>query len=260
MKASFQIAILLLVLNNSLFSQNIVEKLKEFYKSADFDCYEKKIQKDLHDFDSTVVKLLPLLNQKPHAPIKPGNIDLSKERKIFVLAVTLANTENYSFDDNIYDYLIIDSLRTFIVVCVDDKMNVTGFTDTQEPGSYLEIKDDFYFPEHKRRKQIKSIIKNINKENPEVILFCSAFSDSFMYIKAGKVYAYNAKKGHSKEFNEVVRECPDINLIRRSNFILWPLAKGFEEGIHSISYRLTGHTPIKEIRLCPASKNHKEKR
>lgn len=252
MKVFYPISILLLCFCNSLFSQNIVEKLKDFYANADLECYEKKIQKDLQKYDSMIVKFLPIMGSMPHAPVRPGNVNLSKENKIFVLAVTLSNTEAYTFEDDIYDYIILDSLRTFIIVCVDDKSNVIGYTDTEEPGSYVDIKDDFYFHDRSRRRQIRNGIKNIKKENPEIILFCHAFWSSFMYIKENKIYAYDTKKGNSKELNELVREVSDINLIRRSNFILWPLSKELEIGSHPIKYRLTGHTPVNEARICPA--------
>lgn len=183
---------------------------------------------------------------------RPGNVNLSKENKIFVLAVTLSNTEAYTFEDDIYDYIILDSLRTFIIVCVDDKSNVIGYTDTEEPGYYVDIKDDFYSHDRSRRRQIRKGIKNIKKENPEIILFCYAFWSSFMYIKENKIYAYDTKKDNSKELNELVREVSDINLIRRSNFILWPLSKELEIGSHPIKYRLTGHTQVNVARICPA--------
>ncbi|MDP4291182.1 MAG: hypothetical protein Q8908_08885 [Bacteroidota bacterium] len=251
MKTFYLIIILLLCFCNSTFSQNVVEKLKTFYENSDFECYEKKIQKDLQKYDSIIVKLLPEQPLGPHYNVRPANIDLSKENKIFVLAITLANTEKYNFEDNIYDYIIIDSLRTFIIICVDKKMNVTGFTDTAEPGSFIDIKDDFYFPKRIRRKQIRNSIKNINKEKPEIILYCAEFMDSFMYIKGNEIYVYNMKKGKAEKFNDAVREAPDIDLIRRSNFIQWPLAKKIEGGGLPIAYRKTGHTPIYETRICP---------
>jgi hypothetical protein len=237
---------------NGLYSQNIVRQLKEFYANADLACYEQKIQEDLIKFDSFLVNtVLPRTEILPYCPYRPANIDLSKESKIFVLAVSLANTEQYNYEDNIYDYLIIDSLRTFIIVCVDDKMNVKGFTDTEERGTFIDIKDDFYFPSKKHRRQIRKIIKNINTENPDLILYCENW-DTFLYIKGDIIYLYHIEKGTSQEFNECIREYQDINMIRRSNFILWPLNKELEAvGNYSIAYRLTGHTPPDEVRMCP---------
>ena len=251
MKVTYIGSIFLLCFCNSLFSQSIVERLKDFYNNSDFECYEEKIQKDLQKFDSMIINFSPNIGTIPHAPVRPANIDLSKENKIFVLAITLSNTETYNFDDNIYDYIIIDSLRTFIIVCVDDKSNVIGYTDTEEPGSYVDIKDDFYYPNMARRRQIRNSIKKIKKEEPDVILYCDAFRKSFMFIKENKIFVYETKKGRSKEFNELVRETPNIDLIRRSNSILWPLFNGLENGSHPLQYRLTGHTPENEVRICP---------
>ena len=128
---------------------------------------------------------------------------------------------------------------------------VIGYTDTEEPGSYVDIKDDFYYPNMARRRQIRNSIKKIKKEEPDVILYCDAFRKSFMFIKENKIFVYETKKGRSKEFNELVRETPNIDLIRRSNSILWPLFKGLENGSHPLQYRLTGHTPENEVRICP---------
>jgi hypothetical protein len=242
-----------LFLVNGLYSQDIVRQLKEFYANADLACYEQKIQEDLIKFDSFLVnKVLPRTEKLPYCPYRPANIDLSKENKIFVLAVSLANTEQYNFDDNIYDYLIIDSLRAFIIVCVDDKVNVKGFTDTEERGTFIDIKDDFYFPEKKQRRQIRKMIKNINKENPDLILYCANWNGAFLYIKDDIIYLYHVEKDISQEFNKRIRECPYINMIRRSNFILWPLNKESEVvGSYPIDYRPTGHTPPDEVRMCP---------
>ncbi len=162
----------------------------------------------------------------------------------------LANTEKYNFEDNIYNYLIIDSLRTFIIVCVDEKMNVTGITDVGEPGTYVNFKDDFYYSK-KQRKQMRDIIRNINKEKPDLLLFCKNWWGSFLYIKGDSIYHYSVKTGKSKEFNKNIRECPDINMIRRSNRIIWPYSKKFGSKSLPSFYRYAGRTPPDEVRMCP---------
>lgn len=251
MKTHYLIIILFLLCCQNGFSQNdVISRFKEFYAKSDLDCYEQKIQQDLNKFDRWLVDTLPSLNTLPQqVEYRPANIDLRKERKFFILAVTLANTDNYRFEDNIYDYLIIDSLRTFIAACVDEKMNIKGLTDIDELGSFFDLKDNFYYYKRKQRKQLSQVIKNINKENPDLILFCNAFYGSFLYIKGDKIYLIS--NGRKKEFNEEVRECPDINMIRRSNTILYPYRKHFEVDSHPLFYRKTGHTPPNEVRICP---------
>jgi hypothetical protein len=251
MKTRNLIIILFIFYCNNGFSQNdVISRLKDFYAKSDLDCYEQKIQQDLNKFDRWLTDTLPSLNTLPFkVEYRPSNIDLHKEKKVFMLAVTLANTENYRFEDNIYDYLIIDSLRTFVIACVDEKMNVKGFTDIGDVGSYIDLKDNFYVYKRKRRKQLSLLIKEIVNDNPDLILYCEAFYHSILYIKNNKIYVIS--KGRKKELNEVVRECPDIEMIRKSNMILYPYKKEYVSDSHPISYRNTGHTPPDEVRVCP---------
>lgn len=253
MKTRNLIIVLFMFCCQNGFSQHeIITKLEDFYAKSDLNCYEQKIQQDLNKFDCWLTDTLPLLkNDFFQVPYRPSNIDLRKEKKVFVLAVTLANTENYCFEDNIYDYLIIDSLRTFIVVCVDEKMNIKGYTDTSEPGTYVDLKDDFYYYKNKQRKRLRQIIRNINKENPDLILYCHDYFGTFLYIKGNKIYAYNVSRMNKKEFNEDARECPDINMIRKSNMILCPYKNKYESDSHPMFYSNTGHTPPNEVRICP---------
>ena len=238
----------------SVNAQNIISEFKKFVENADLACYEQKIQQDLNKFDKWLTDSLPLFKPKGYAnPYRPGNVDLTKENKIFILAVALANTENYNFEDNIYDYLIIDSTRTFVAVCLDEEMNITGVTDIGEPGTFHDSKDNFYYHGKKQRKLRKETIKNINKKSPDLILYCDEWFGSFLYIKGEKIYQYFLT-GKSKEFNEYVREAPDISIIRRSNRMTLPDSKLFDgKGSKPLFYRFTGHTPPNEVRLCLCS-------
>ena len=165
---------------NSVYSQSKTEYFKEVYSSLDTACYRIKIQEDINKFDQWLKDSLSVYNSIGMKPLhRPSGIDLQRENKIYALAVTLTNTANYSFEDDIYDYLIIDSSRVLVSICVDDKMNVTGITDTEFPGSFIDLKDDFYFFSKKERKQIKEMIHNIDKDEPELILFCSEWHSSF---------------------------------------------------------------------------------
>ena len=232
----------------SLCSQHkIINQLKDFSANSNLVWYEQKIQQDLNKYDEWLKNSYKNLTSHTY---KPADIDLQKENKIFALAVALANTENYDFKDDIYDYLIIDSLRTFIIVCVDDKMNVTGITDLEEPGGFHRLDDLFFCSRTKeRRNRIRKIIKNINKEKPDLILYCENWLGAFLYIKNEKIYIYNLKTRSGREFNEYVRESPNVNFIQRSNEMLWPYSK--EKERKGSIYRLTGHTPLHEVRLCP---------
>lgn len=235
---------------NSAYSQSKTEYFKEVYNKADKACYLEKIQLDINKFDQWLVDSLPVYNSVEMMPLyQPSGIDLQNEKIIYALAVTLTNTENYKYEDDIYDYLIIDSLRTLIAICIDDKMTVIGITDKGEPGSFFNImKDLSTFSPKKSKRQYKELIRNIKKEEPELILFCNEWYGSFWYIKNEKIYRYDPKTKKGKELNEVFRKCPDINMIKNSDNILHPYAKQVKT--RSLVYRKTGNTPAGELRIC----------
>lgn len=235
---------------SSVYSQSKTESFIEAYNKADKACYQKKIQQDITKFDQWLVDSLPIYNSVGMMPLyMPSGIDLQKEKIIYALAVTFTNTENYSFEDNIYDYLIIDSLRTLVAICIDDKLNIKGITDRGEPGSFLDIrKDNTSFFSKQSRKQYKELIHNINKDKPELMLFCNEWHSSLWYIKNEKIYSYDPKTRQSKELNEIFRECPDINMIKKSNEIFPPYTIQLKN--QTLIYRKTGNTPTNELRIC----------
>jgi hypothetical protein len=246
MQLKYLILIELLFCGNLCAQHKVISQFEEFAANADMDCYERKIQQDLDKFDKWLIDSLPVLRTFEPWYV-PGNVNLQKENKVFALAVSLANTENYRFKDNIYDYLIIDSLRTFIAVCIDEKMNVTGITDMDEPGTFYNLKNKFY---DYCSKKWKNVIKNINKENPDLILYCEGWWLDFLYIKDGKIYVYNYKKRKGQEFNEYIRGWrTGIDSVKKSNRMSVPYSKHFNDNRNI--YRLTGHTPTDEVRICP---------
>lgn len=190
--------------SGNIFSQNKIEQFRQFYNDADFAYYEQKIQQDLNKFDKWYIDSLPLLDTLSYSKrllFKPNNVDLKNENKIFALAVSLKNKEDPNIYDNIYDHLIIDSLRTFIIVCVDDKMNVTGMTDIEKPGVFIDLKDNFYYSK-KNRNRLRKIIKNIKKEDPEIIMYCYDLFRAFLYLKNNKLYRYDINTEKSQELHE----------------------------------------------------------
>lgn len=238
---------------NTAVCQSTISNLKEFYEQADLLCYEKLIQQDMEKYDKWFMDSLPIIDtflMSRSKFIRPGKINLKEENKVFILAISLANTENYKFDDNIYDYIIIDSLRSFIIACVDENYILKGYTDYEEPGMYLSLTDNFYYKK-KIRNKINKTIQNIKKVNPEIIMYCSNWWGTFLYLKNNKIYIHYCENDKNVEFNEDLRRYTDVNIIRRSNRIALPLTKEFEQVVSNSYYRLTGHTPVNEVRLCP---------
>lgn len=251
MKLKWIICIALLFFLNAVYGQSKIDFFKEFYNNADTTCYMQRIQKDIDSFDAWLKDSVPLLSHGMQPWYEPANIDLKKENKIFALAISLVNTENYRFEDNIYDYLVIDSTRTFIIVTVDNKMNVTGITDISDIGSYQDVKSDLYYLKKKKKKRVRELIKNINKQSPDLIMYLDELSGTFLFIKGDKIFVYDPMKGEGQEFNEHVKEHLQIDFVRRLNQVSFRY-KNWLKGDYSDPsfYRLTGNTPPDELRIC----------
>ena len=92
-----------------LFARNSIAFFKQFYSNADKKCYVDLLQKE-----NTMA------------------FDLQAEQKVFILNVKFSDTESYQLEDNIYDYMVIDSSNVFSLACVNTQQNQcisgTGWT------------------------------------------------------------------------------------------------------------------------------------
>lgn len=233
---------------NSIYSQNIIDQLKQFYKNADMDCYINKIQKNVNDFF--------ILDNKNWGRDKYGilplKIELHKEEIVPMLTIQFINTETFNFGDDIYNYITIDSCIVFTLACVDKKMNVTAIANFFDGvNGYDDIDKNFKFKNIFMKIKFKHIIKNINKQKPELILYChilNGWSDynGFMYIKNGKIYVYRLYEKDIYELNDYIRKFFSLDRIRSLNYSFIPMIYQKDE-----SSRLTGHTPENEKLICP---------
>ena len=100
---------------SNIYSQNIIEQLKQFYDNADMDCYLTKIQKNVNDY-------FILDNEiwgRDKYGIPPQKIELHKEEIVPMLTIQFVNTDLFNRDDDIYNYIAIDSSIVFTLACVD---------------------------------------------------------------------------------------------------------------------------------------------
>jgi hypothetical protein len=91
---------------------------------------------------------------------------------------------------------------------------------------YYEIDKDPSLKNTVEKKRLKHIIKNINKQKPEIILYSNVlcgFNDSngFMYIKNGKIYVYRVIEKDTYELNEYLRIFFSLYRIRRLNYPIY---------------------------------------
>jgi hypothetical protein len=226
------------------YSQDIISHLKKFYEEADLDCYKNEAQNNIKvEYDS----LYQWWNITDKTMLPVPKIDLHKERIIPMLTIQFINTEKFDYSDNIYNYITIDSIIVFTFACTDKKMNVFAFINFFDgKHAYCKVGN-----RTKIDRRLKMIIKNINKQQPELILFCSAlmgFSDrnGFMYMKDGKIFVYSVIDGNILELNEYIRKFYRLDSVRRFNHVVIPIMYQKNE-----TMRRNGNTPANEIQICP---------
>jgi hypothetical protein len=90
----------LFLFSMQVYAQSVVQTLKDFYKNAQMDCYVDKINK-LILYENKIL-------YKKWISQYLENFDLYKERFIPMLVIHFVNTEKYTYDNNIYDYITIN--------------------------------------------------------------------------------------------------------------------------------------------------------
>jgi len=219
MKKKVVLCIFMLILSVNLFSQNTVYQLKTFYEAADMDCYLDKMEENINKSH--------LYLRDSMGFFAPLQFELHKKEVVPMLSVNFVNTDSFNIGDNIYDYIAIDSCVVFNLALVDKRMNVTGFAHFWD-GVYGY--SEYKYLEHNlfKRCKLKHIIRNINKEEAEVILYCHTLrhftSDNygFMYIKESKIYVYRVIEKDVYELNNYLLIFYDVEYIRSLNYKMIP--------------------------------------
>lgn len=236
-----------LLLGSNIHSQGIVGQLKQFYQNADMDCYLPRIQKNINDF-------FVLDNQiwgRDRYGIVPPKIELEKDKIVPMLTIQFINTDSFNLNDDIYNHIAIDSSIVFMLACVDKQMNVKAFAHFfLWVDGYYEVDKVVTSKTYFEKLKLKHIIRNINKQKPEMILFCGTmmgFHDhnGFMFVRNGKIYVYRVIEKDFYELNDYIRRFFSLKTIRELNYSYLPVI--YQD--HSI--RRTGHTPENAKMICP---------
>jgi len=236
----------------SLQSQNVVSTLKNFYNNAPFDCYIDKIKKNILDEYNLSSQGLTLFRKPP-----VNEINLRSDNTVFMLTIQFVKTESFNYNDDIYNYISIDSSRVFTIACVDKMMNVHAFANYFEGlYTYYDVKRDHPNRNYLSIKKLSQVIKNIKKHDPELILYCHTLLSSrglvgrwddngFMYIKDNKIYVYNVPDGKIFELNDFVHKFYSLERVHNLNVEFIPI-------LHQDckNTRRTGHTPENEKMMC----------
>ena len=232
MKLRYLLYVSVLLFNSVAYSQNVVEQFKDFYTKSDFDCYIDSYQKEC------AIRYGENTEQfKERCWFSKFN----KENMVFILNVQFANTELYNFEDDIYNYLVVDSTMPFSIAFVDKKMNVSGIWTLSRYPYLSTVK--------KRDKIHRDQLKEINKEDPELILFFPNIgvrgSSYLHYIKDGKIYVFNLQSHISYELNKFTRSdfsSFTLSTVRQQSRII---------DMQTNTVRYGGHTPSELVRVCP---------
>ncbi|GHV35130.1 hypothetical protein FACS1894178_4050 [Bacteroidia bacterium] len=250
------ILIIVILLPANIYSQHkILQQLKDFYNSSDIECYKHIAQNNLEE-DVRVVcswwfnaKNMGIDTCIPYHE----KINLYSENLIPLLTIQFINTSNFSTNDNIYDYIAIDSSIVYTFACVDNKKMYIKYFVNFFDGVYafcnLQSKSSAFLSN--KDKKLQNVIKNMQKLEPELILYSHSIrgfhdNNGFMYIKNDKIYVYRVVEKDSIELNEYLTRYFSLKSIRSLNRTFIPSIF-----IKETTHRYTGNTPLEEIMLCP---------
>jgi hypothetical protein len=239
MNAKYFISLFIgLLFGGNVFSQDIVSELKKFYREADMDYYTAKIEKNVWDCYKAQCE-----KWKVDESVNPPRTEQLKGKTVRMLAVQFVDMDTFQLSDNIYGHITIDSTRVFTLACVDEEMNVLAFANYYD-GEYAWADIKSLRPTD--TLQLRTVIKNIQARQPELILFCHSLRkpndlNAFMYVKEGEIYVYRVREGDAFELNNYVRQFLGMEEIRRLNYIAVPFVYQFYEKEASI--RRTENTP-----------------
>lgn len=301
-KRIFLFQIIVVLLNSVYAQENKVIELTNIYKNADYDCYTDLIQKDIDDFttwleDSLIPKewnkmqkdisdwetmMGKRMKRKKYQRKKqewidsfmnfirpqPKHVDLRAEKKVFFLSISLRDMDSYQPGENIYDYIIVDSTRTFIVACLDDSLNIKGISDLDDKGSFETVREwvcyhhaggsrrfDFMNKCPSEDLFFDDYFKRLLSMDYDVLLYWNQnLHLQYLYIKNGKIYLYR-NDFEDIEFQEYInsrfvnKDDYFTNVWRRTYGIIYPTQRQREHGDFHYT-RKTGHTPDSELRIC----------
>lgn len=253
--------LLLLIPIKNVYSQNAIDRLISFYNQADMGCYYSMIERNVNKYyqqeyqnwqrdklglpydsieicykNNTHILVTKHTNDK-----NPFRIFIDSTHIVPMLAVQFVNTDKYNLNDNIYDYISIDSTIVFSLASVDKHNKVTSFLhffDGYFGCHYVNPTNDYP----------KSVIKKIQKLKPELIMvthFNQENKGYFLFIKKSTIYVYDIANKNCTELNRYIKERYSLERIRSFNNVYIPYIY-----TDKMETRITGNTPIEQINIC----------
>lgn len=203
-----------LLFSGSLYAQNVISNLKQFRNNADMAYYAQVAQKNIEECHKAQCEKWNVSRDTNRPPL----LDLSGNGAVPMLAIQFARMDNFDWETgNIYDHMIIDSLRVFTFACVDKEMNVHAFANYFD-GEYAYADLKSVRPDEE--ESLRQVIRNINRRQPEKLLYSHSLRkeqedlNGFMYVKGDSIYVYRPKENDTYELNDYVARFFDVNELR----------------------------------------------
>ena len=223
------IAIVIMAFQN-IYAQDksIVNEILDYYKNTDFSYFVEKCQKHIDEYDKWVEDSFMAtwpeyffydghaIKNGMEPDHKSSHLNLTKEKKQFFLSISFMDMKNLSRTDNIYDHIVIDSLRNFVVACMDDNGKVKGYVNYDHLGSYTKVEEFIFFGKKNKRKKVyeneKNIVSILNSFHPQALLINTGLGHNFYYLKNYKIYVYDLSREKSMELVDFANEMPLVYL------------------------------------------------
>ena len=254
--------------------------MKAFYKNADMACYYKMIEKNVNEFfrqehkewrrDETPTIKCPnihilcndndtMLTINSYGVGKNENIYAPRKSKIVpMLAVQFVGTDSFDINNNICDYLRIDSTRVFVLASVDKHDNIDAYLHFFDGcfGYQNLLQENASHSCHKRvsihENNQRHAIKKIRKLSPDLImttLFNTENIGRFLYVKDSDVFLYDELNNRNIRLDRFIKENYSIEKIRNFNKTYFPIIY-HNTWTTSSDTRKTGDTPPEQINIC----------
>ncbi|MBE6341666.1 MAG: hypothetical protein E7069_13210 [Bacteroidales bacterium] len=278
MKFLGQLLVFLFIVAN-VNAQSKTEYLTAFCHDADMDCYYDMIQKNVNsyfrkeheDWERDKFGLLC-----PHIEIQKRNsnytlithdVDLERNKIQIVttqivpmLALQFVGTDTFDINDNLCDYISIDSTIVFSAISVDKNNNINavlhffdGYFGYEEVKRHSLLYYRWFESCHKKYAKLKRnlpyMFKRINKLKPTQLLLIPSLSERFgviPFIRDNNIYVYDILNDDYSELNSYIKQRCDIETIKALNEK--PIPYIYTNSGYTIT--TTNQTPRDQINIC----------
>lgn len=268
-------------------SHETIDRLKSFCEQADMECYYSMIERNVNSYfrqehqnrkgdslgmpcEKIEIKYdngEPILETKHVKTTTCSLVVISETSKIVpMLAIQFVGTDSYEEGNDIYNYIRLDSTIVFSLASVDNRDRTNAFLHFWDGYSgYTEVeRHSLLYFKKKHPKKMATIynhlphaIKNIRKQNPELILSSPfrydylgnsrayAKGGEILFIKDDKIYVYDIVKEKGIELNDYIKRNFTLGEIRSLNRTDIPYIYTDRK-----KEKTTGNTPKEQINIC----------